>query len=185
MKMKMNALLIALCLSMTLAAGCGPAATTATAATTTKADTVAAASLVDNAADFEKAIATNGKWIICLTKDLTIDKELVVDGDLINGKKDTNGKDILQRKIALYTQDANRNITARFTLTAKKLTVKSANASIEHGTFKGDLYIAVANFKLIDAKVDGNVYFASEAIKTSFQMDATSSITGKQEVKTN
>jgi hypothetical protein len=180
MKLKMTALLLTIALIAGLAAGCGPAATTTT---TTKADAVAAASITDNAAVFEKSIGKDGKWIICTTKDLVIDKELVLDGDFVNGKKDTAGKDILQRKIALYTQDADRKVTARFTLTAKKLTVKSANGSIEHGTFKGDLYVAVKGFKLVDCTIDGNVYFASEEIKTSFIMDATSKITGKQEVK--
>ncbi len=180
MKLKITALLLTVALIAGLAAGCGPAATTTT---TTKADTVAAASVTDNAAVFEKSIGTQGKWIICTTKDLTIDKELVLEGDFKNGKKDAAGNETLQRKIGLYTQDANRNITARFTLTVKKLTIKSANASIEHGTLKGDLYVAVKNFQLIDATIDGNVYFASEDIKTSFKMDATSKITGKQEVK--
>ena len=56
-------------------------------------------------------------------------------------------------------------------------------ASIQHGTFKGDLYVEASNFELVDAKVDGNIYFASDAAKSTFKMDTKSSVTGKQEVK--
>jgi hypothetical protein len=180
MKLKTISLLLVTIIAMTLLVSCGQAT-----ATTAKIDVTAAASIVDNAAAFEKSIAKDGKWIICTTKDLTIDKELVLDGNFKNGKKDTAGNEILQRKIGLYTQDASSKITNRVTLTAKKLTVNSANASIEHGTFKGDLYLTVKNFKLIDATVDGNVYFQSDDIKASFTMDATSKITGAQTVKAN
>jgi hypothetical protein len=100
-----------------------------------------------------------------------------------NGKKDESGKELIQRKVALYTQDENRVVTNRFTLTAPKLTVTSPMASIQHGTFKGDLYIAVTDFQLVDATVDGNVYFASADAQKTFKMDETSEITGKQELQ--
>jgi len=166
----------------TTAAGTTAAATTPAAGTPT-ADAISSASIVNNPDDFIKAIGTNGTWIIALTKDLTIDKEISLDGEYKNGKKDDAGKDIIQRKIALYSQDSNRNITARYTLTAPKLTINSPEASIQHGTFNGDLYVNVKNFQLVDAIVNGNVYFASEEIKNSFKMDEQSKITGKQEIK--
>lgn len=149
----------------------------------TSTDVVTTASIVNDNAAFEKAISKTGTWIICTLKDLTFAKDLVLDGEFKNGKKDTNGNDIIQRKIGLYTQDANRNITARFILTAPKLTINSLNASIEHGTFIGDIYVTGNNFKLVDQTVTGNVYFASEAVKTSFTMDATSKVSGEQKVK--
>jgi hypothetical protein len=162
------------------------AATTAPTATpdqTTTPDAVTTASIVDTAEAFEKAIAKDGgTWIICLTKDIKVDRELLLDGEYKNGKKDEAGKDMIQRKIALYAQDANRNITARYTLTAPKLTINSPEASIQHGTFVGDLYVNTTKFKLVDATVDGNVYFTSEDVKSSFTMDETSKITGKQEL---
>lgn len=151
--------------------------------TTSQVDVVASASVVDNAAAFEKAISKDGTWIIATTKDLTIDKDLVLDGTFKNGKKDAEGNELYQRKIGLYTQDADRNITARFTLTAKSLTIKSIQGSLEHGTFRGDLYVSAENFKLIDATVDGNVYFLNDAVKSSFTMDETSKVTGVQEIK--
>jgi hypothetical protein len=183
--MKIKARFISLIMTATLLSACGAAASPAASVVpaTTKADTVSSASIVDNAGAFEKAIAKDGRWIIAITKDLTIDKELVLDGDFKNGKKDDKGNEIIQRKIALYAQDDKRVITARYTLTAPKLTINSALASIQHGTFKGDVYVNVKDFQLIDAKVDGNIYFASEEVKSSFKMDAKSSVTGKQELK--
>jgi hypothetical protein len=144
-------------------------------------DVVTAASVVDKEADFEKAIGIDGKWIIATLKDLTFDKPLVLEGKFKNLKKDPKtGADLIQRKIGLYTQDDKHVVTNRFTLTAPKLTILSPMASIQHGTFKGDLYVSVANFQLVDAKVDGNVYFTTQEAKDTFVMDAKSSITGKQ-----
>lgn len=189
--MKIKVLLITLALSITILAGCGqkpatpaPAPAPAPAAPqVTAPDVKTTASIVDSAAAFEKAIGPNGTWIIAIIKDLAINKDLVLDGEFKNGKKDANGKDIIQRKIALYAQDDKRNITARYTLTAPKLTIKSPEASIQHGTFKGDLYVSVKNFQLVDATVDGNVYFTTDEAKSTFKMDATSKVTGKQEIK--
>lgn len=146
-------------------------------------DVVTTASIVDNEAAFENAISAKGTWIIAITKDLSIDKDLLLEGEFKNGKKDDAGNDMIQRKVALYAQDENRTITARYTLTAPKLTVTSPQASIQHGTFKGDLYVSVANFQLVDATVDGNVYFTTKEAQDTFVMDETSDITGKQELK--
>lgn len=191
--MKIKVLLSTLALSLTLLAGCGsrpaePTATkpetkTETNAPAEKVDTVTTASIVDKAEAFEKAISKDGTWIIATLNDLTIDKDLVLEGEFKNGKKNEDGTDAIQRKIGLYTQDENKKVTARFTLTAPKLTIKSPQARIQSGTFKGDLYVETKDFQLVDAKVEGNVYFASEEAKAGFKMDDKSSITGKQEVK--
>ena len=183
--MKVKITILALILMMVLLTGCNKKdekGDNNTSGNDTP-DTVTTASIVDNNAAFEKAISKNGTWIIAITKDLTFDTELILEGEYKNGKKDDKGNDIIQRKVALYAQDKDRNITARYTLTAPKLTVFSPEASIQHGTFKGDLYVSVANFKLIDATVDGNVYFTSEDYKSSFTMDETSKVTGTQELK--
>lgn len=157
-----------------------PAATSAADATP---DAVTTASIVADEEAFINAIGKNGTWIICLTKDISTDKELLMEGEYKNGKKDDAGKDIIQRKLALYAQDENRTITERYTLTAPKLTVTSPMASIQHGTFKGDLYVSVSDFQLIDSTVDGNVYFTTEEAKSTFKMDEDSKVTGKQELK--
>jgi len=146
-------------------------------------DAVSSPSVVADEASLVKAMGSEGTWIIIFTGDFSTTKELVLEGEYTNGKKDDAGKDIIQRKIALYTQDDKRNITNRFTLTAPKLTVTSPMASIQHGTFKGDLVVSVDKFQLVDATVDGNVYFTTESAKNTFSMDEASKITGKQEVR--
>ena len=59
-----------------------------------------------------------GTWIVAALNDLTFDKEIVLEGEFEN-------KGTPARKIALYTQDDNRNVLDEFTLTAPKLTIKS------------------------------------------------------------
>ncbi len=156
---------------------------TGTATPTPTPDATTTASIVNTEAAFEKAISKSGTWIICTLKDLTFDKELLLEGEFKNGKKDEAGKDQIQRKIALYTQDADHNVTNRFNLTAPKLTINSPNARIQSGTFKGDLYVSTTDFQLVDATIDGNVYFTTDAAKAGFKMDEKSKVTGKQEVK--
>lgn len=194
--MKIKSILLTLALSTLLFAGCAktpvktPTVTPTPPVTTpqvtppeTTPNVVTTASIVNTEAAFEKAISSKGTWIIATTQDLSINKDLLVEGEYKNGKKDTAGKDIIQRKIGLYTQDEAHKVTARFTLTAPKMTFNSPMGSIEHGTFKGDLYVSASNFQLKDATVDGNVYFTTDEAKSTFKMDATSKVTGKQEMK--
>lgn len=169
--MKIKALLLSFVVFAALFAGCS------------KTDAVSSASVTDNVDVLIKSLGKNGKWIVCTTKDLSTTKEIVMEGEFKNGKKDANGNDAIQRKLALYTQDDNKNVTARFTLTAPKLTIKSPEARIQSGTFKGDVYVSVKNFQLVDAKIDGNLYFTTDEAKSTFKMDAKSSVTGKQELK--
>ena len=129
------------------------------------------------ATTFEKAISSYGTRSIAITKNLTIDKDLVVDGEF------KNDKNIIERKIDLYSQDKAKNITARYTLTVPKLIINSPQTSIEHGVIKGDLYVSSKNFKLIDTKVEGNIYFTNAEAKSTFKMDNKSKVTGKQELK--
>lgn len=183
--MKYGKILFAFIVSIALSTGCvqqTPQNTTQTTQTTVP-EAVTSASIVDSATAFEKAISTSGTWIIAITKDINIGKDIVLDGEYKNGKKDTAGKDIIQRKVALYAQDAKRNITARYTLTAPKFTINSPEASIQHGTFKGDLYVTAKDFSLVDATVNGNVYFTTDEAKNTFKADAKSKISGKQELK--
>lgn len=91
-------------------------------------DAVTSASVVDNEEAFKRAISPEGTWIAATLKDLTFTEDLVVDGEFMN-------KEEPARKIALYTQDADHNITNSFKLTAPKLTIKSKNARIQGGTF--------------------------------------------------
>ena len=68
-------------------------------------------------------------------------------------------------------------------MTAPKLTFNSPKGSIEHGTFKGDLYVSANDFQLKDATVEGNVYFTTDEAKSTFKMDDKSKVTGVQELK--
>ena len=171
-----------------------------------KVDAVATASIVSkgDAAAFEKAIAKDGKWIICSLGDITTTKELVLDGKFLNGKKDAKGVDVVQRKIGLYTQakqDGKNTVIDKFTLTAPKLTITSPEARLQSTNFVGDLVVASRNFLLTDAsvkgdvyvhstefslaansKIEGNVYFDNLEAQKTFKIEAGSSVTGKQEL---
>jgi hypothetical protein len=150
-------------------------------ASQTSADTTSSASIVNTASAFQNAISSKGTWIIALTKDLTVDTPLSVDGSFMNTKTPPAS----QRKLALYAQDENRKVTARYTLTAPKMTINSPDCAIWYGTFKGDLYVAANNFQLIGATVTGNIYFTNAAAQSSFKMDADSKVTGVQQLKTS
>ncbi len=145
----------------------------------TEPDVTTTASIVNNEADFKEAISNQGTWIICLTEDITIEEDIILDGKYTNGKKDDNGNEIIQRKVALYSQDENRNVTNRYTLTAPKFTINSPKASIQHGTFKGDLHVTANDFKLVDTTVEGDLFFT---VVSTFSMDDESKVTGKQEL---
>lgn len=183
--MKKRILLLTFILAMSLFAGCTKSQDTVPPQTTppeTTPDVVTTASIVDENSAFEKAISNKGTWLIATLEDLTFDKELVLDGEFKNGKKDDAGKDIIQRKIALYTQDEDKKVTDSFTLSAPKLTINSPNARIQSGTFIGDVYVSAQNFQLVNATIEGNLYFTTEEVKSSFTMDDKSKVTGTQEM---
>jgi peptidoglycan hydrolase-like protein with peptidoglycan-binding domain len=143
-------------------------------------DVVTTASLVNDIAAFKAGIAADGEWIVTTLGDLVSKEELVLTGTFKNGKKDkVTGEDVIARKIGLYTQDADKNVTARFSLTAPKLTIESPNARIQSGTFIGDVYVNAENFQLVDATVEGNVYYLTQAVKDTAKIDAKSKVTGE------
>ncbi|WP_440960462.1 hypothetical protein ACN6KS_21815 [Paenibacillus nitricinens] len=139
-------------------------------------DAVTSASVVDNEEAFKKAISADGTWIAATLKDLTFTEDLVLDGQFTN-------KDEPARKIALYTQDANHNITNSYKLTAPKLTIKSKNARIQGGTFIGDVYVEAEGFSLVNATVEGNVYFTDAKYQSTFDTSDQGKVTGVTEVK--
>lgn len=200
MRRKALALILTVALATTVFVGCSQKAETDTTTetvtetteeTTEEVDVVTTASLVNDNDAFEAGISKDGTWIVSVLNDLTFDKELVVDGDFKNGKKDEEtGEETFQRKIALYTQDESRTVTARFTLTAPKITFNSAFGSLEHGTFKGDVYVAGKNFKLVNQTIEGNLYFLNQEAMDTFKIadkegNPETTITGVQELKTN
>ena len=186
--MKRKSLLMSILLASTLLVGCGSSSTDDSnkevsngkpAVEDTNTDATASASFPSDDAGLEKALSADGTWIILVTGDMTTDKELVVDGQFYN--KNDKSKDIY-RKLALYDQDENKNVTASHILTAPKITVKSENFKIQEGTFKGDIYVEANGFTLKNTKVEGNVYFTNEEAKTSFVLDG-GEVTGVTELK--
>ena len=121
--------------------------------------------------------AVKESWIVIITKDLKTDRELVFEGGL---KK---GDEVVRLLLTLYKQDENRVKTASYTLTAPKATFKQDGSRIKGGTFKGDVYVECNNFELVDATVDGNIYFKTQQAKDSLKLDNTSKVTGNVEVK--
>lgn len=180
--MKFKSLLLSLALGAALLSGCTPKQESQQQEPQqqeqqgNQAEVSTTPSIVNNADAFLKAAGKEGTWIIAVLEDITIDKDIVLEGDFTN-------KNETARKIALYEQDDNRNVTAKYTLTAPKLIVKSENARIQSGTFVGDVYVEANGFQLVDAKIEGNLYFANEEYKTSATIDEESSVTGVTEIK--
>lgn len=140
-------------------------------------DTATGPSFVTDEQSIKSVMSPQGTWIVIFTKDMSTTEELVLDGSFTN-------KDQVVRKIALYEQDENRVKTARFTLTAPILTIKSENASVVGGTFKGDIYVEASGFSVDDGTVEGNLYFANDEYKNSFELKNEGKVTGTTEVKT-
>ncbi|MGO1371522.1 MAG: hypothetical protein ACTHVE_06660 [Senegalia sp. (in: firmicutes)] len=196
--MKIKALLISLVLAVALLAGCGAddndttdesqdtetpmedEDTTDEETSDEDADVTTTPSIVDEEGAFKEAISSDGTWIIATLNDLTFDEDLVVEGEF-HDKGDSN--EDLYRKLAPYTQDEDRNIIDRYTITAPKMTIKSPNTKLQGGTFKGDIYVEADGFILSDAKIDGNLYFANEEYQKSFSEEEETEITGENKVQ--
>lgn len=134
-------------------------------------DAITTASIVNTPEDFRRAISSDGTWIVAILQDMDFDKEIIIDGDFTRN-------DELYRKLAFYTQDENRKVTARYTLSAPKMVVRSPNTRIQSGIFKGDVYVEATGFHLVDAVVEGNIIFSSQEYLDSFSTDETSRVTG-------
>ena len=144
-----------------------------------EADVVTTASIVNDADALVKALSADGTWIVATLSDITVDEEIVVDGEFYDKNDKSKG---IYRKLAPYTQDKDHNVLERFTVTVPKMTVKSENFKVQAGTVKGDVYVEANGFTLTeDATIDGNVYFASEDVKSASVIEGK--VTGAQEVK--
>lgn len=157
-------------------AGCGSdndtkdssAASTEKTTETTEAEVVTSASISDDPAVLEKALSADGTWIIAATADVTFDKDVTVAGEFHN--KADNSEDIY-RKLALYSQDDKRNVTAEYTMTVPQLVVESENFNIVHGTIEGDILVKANGFVLNGAKVTGNIVFETQEFKDSATLE--------------
>ncbi|WP_151734266.1 hypothetical protein [Paenibacillus tengchongensis] len=180
---KITPFILSLTLALLVLSGCGNSGNNAdngagngSAAATEAPDAVTTASVVDNNEAFKQAISKEGTWIAATLNDLTFTEDLVVEGEFINKEKPA-------RKIALYTQDAEHNITASFRLTAPKMTIRSENTQLQGGIFAGDIYVEADGFTVMNATVQGNVYFANEQYQSTFNSADQGIVTGVTEVR--
>ena len=147
------------------------------AETSSKEEVVSGASISDKATVIEKALGSNGNWIVAITDNVTMSKDLIVSGEF--HKKGDDSQEIY-RKLALYSQDESHNVTDEYTLEVPAMTVKTENFNIVHGTVQGDIIVKANGFTLDGAKVDGNIVFEKEEYKTSAVLDQDdASVTGK------
>jgi hypothetical protein len=136
------------------------------------ADAVTTASIVNTEAAFRTAISAQGSWIIAILEDMSFTEEIVIAGEFTRN-------DELYRKLAFYSQDENRTITARYTVTAPRMTVRSPNTRLQGGTFAGDVHVEAPGFHLVDGTVEGDIYFASQEYAEGFTADENSTVTGE------
>ncbi|GAU77333.1 polymer-forming cytoskeletal protein [Fusibacter sp. 3D3] len=139
-------------------------------------DAVTTASIVTDGPALINALSAKGTWLAATLNNITLTEDLVVEGEFTN-------KDKIARKLAPYTQDADHNITGSFIIRAPKMIVKSENFKFQGGTFVGDIYVEANGFQLSTATVDGNVYYASQAIMDSAVLAEDAVVTGVKEVK--
>ncbi|WP_066025503.1 polymer-forming cytoskeletal protein [Enterococcus mundtii] len=150
--------------------------TTEVSTTESSADVVSTASISDDPTVLEKAMSADGNWIVAATGDVTFSNDVTIAGEFHD--KDDASADIY-RKIALYSQDDDRNVTAEYTITVPTLIVESENTNIVHGTIKGDVLVKANGFVLDGAKVEGNVTFEKQEYQDSAKLDENdASVTG-------
>lgn len=186
--MKIKSLALSMAVVAALLTGCGNKTESAdvktpetNTTTESKNDAVSGASQVNDEATFKEKISKdNTNFMIIINKDLTFTEDLVVESGI---KKDKDGTEAPNRAIAPAAEDANLNITERYTLTVPNLIFAGENGKFENGILKGNIYVQAEGFILQDATVEGNIYFATEELKAAFKADETSKITGTLEVK--
>ena len=113
-------------------------------------------------------LSPSGFWILSILSDVTLPDELVVSGEF-HQRDDTDAP--IYRKFALYAQDADRNITERYTLTVPRMVVESPNFRIQGGTVAGDVFVNAEGFDLEDATINGNLTFATQAMMDSAKLE--------------
>jgi len=149
---------------------------TAEEATEEEVDAVSTASIVTDGDALVAALSADGFWLAATLNDIVLEEDLVVEGEFIHREE-------IARKLGLYTQDADRNVLERFTLTAPSMIVRSENYRLQGGTFVGDVYVEANGFHLVDNTIEGNLYFASQEYMDSRVEDETGVVTGVVEVK--
>lgn len=185
--MKRISLLLALLALFTFAfVACGGGEEEAQQAEETQTDETADAAtrpteMTATADNIEEALGPDGSWIVIFTSDVTVGTPVTVAGEVY----EEEGAEAPRRKLALYEQDADRNVTARYTLTVPRLEVEHVNTRIQAGEVAGDVFVSAEGFELTSgATVNGNLYFASEALRESAEIDEESTVMGEIRIGT-
>ena len=174
---KWNRLLL-ITASIGLLAGCEGAMNENANDTAEEADTTTGATqvVVNDEESLLEGLSSDGAWIVIFEGDVSSDEDLVmVDGF-------TNNDDEPERKLALYTQDEDRNVTDTFTLSAPSITIQNESTRLQNGTFEGDVYVEAENFRLIGGTIDGDLIFSSEELQESAELDE-GTVTGEIRVE--
>lgn len=133
-----------------------------------------------DASSLQDAVGPDGSWIILFDDDLTVNQEIEISGEVY----EEEGAESPRRKLALYAQDADRNVTDRYTLTVPRLVVDHANTRIQSGRISGNVYVSAEGFELTRGGIiNGNLYFSSQATRDSATIDDTSMVVGSIEVR--
>jgi peptidoglycan hydrolase-like protein with peptidoglycan-binding domain len=147
-------------------------------------DAITSSSITRDEDTFLNGISSEGKWIVAILKDMSFDTELVLEGIFKNGKKNADGTDAIDRKIAPYTQitdpiSGKKIPTRLFTLQAPKLTINSPNTRLGTGIYKTDVYVNSDNFQFQPAPatigygyIDGNLYFTTQSAYNSAKINS-------------
>jgi hypothetical protein len=144
--------------------------------TTTADATTRPTEMTADAGNVQQALGPDGSWIVIFTDDVTVGEEITVAGEVY----EEEGADAPRRKIALYEQDADRNVTARHTLTAPRLIIEHENTRIQSGEVAGDVFVTAAGFELTGGgTINGNLYFADEALRDGANITDDSTVMGE------
>lgn len=160
--------LLAACSSDKSDSSASSSSTTAESTAASSAEVTTSASVSNDPEVLTKALSADGNWIVAATDDVTFDSDLTITGEFHN--KGDDSEDIY-RKLALYTQDDDRNVTGEFTITVPNVIVESENLNIVHGTVKGNIEVKANGFVLDGAKVEGNVTFDKQEYKDSAKLE--------------
>ncbi|MDR2977075.1 MAG: hypothetical protein LBV19_07215 [Streptococcaceae bacterium] len=201
-KSKVISLLAVSALSIGILTACSSTSDTKTS--TSKSSSVASSSKTDvytgatvAAKDFDslqKGFAANGAWLGATNKDMdATGKTLTVEGVFLTNA-DT-GEAQVARKLAIYNQNDNHQVTEQYTLTLDKIVVKSPDFYISNGTVKGNVEVLASGFhaqngkktdgSVAQATIEGNLIFASQDLLDEYNKLADTAkvkVTGETKV---
>lgn len=184
MKKKVLSFILVLMLGVFVFAGCASDASdqdTATPDETETPDVTAGASMAVDNDSFVKAISAEGSWIVLTEQDLTFVEDLIVEGVYIHTGHD--GSNATGRSLAFATANPDYSVDQRFTVTTPNFVINSPETFVEYGIIAGDVYVQAPGFNTYNARIEGNLYFATQALMDAYVQDDLTQISGSIEVK--